>query len=177
MAYTNTFKSCLLRLLSTSLQLPSHPQNGRTVVSLWFPIQIFWHVLHQSNTAESSLARPKGGQRPASAVQRERERDIYIYTLVQNNAEMVWLRGSFCMWEYIGTNVHDNEFHWWVWVSAKIPAALPTLKCLQANLSSTANQFTSGDFSGRNGVYVLGFLTSRRTCPFLPGFSFVLILN
>ena len=77
MAYTNTFKSCLLRLLSTSLQLPSHPQNGRTVVSLWFPIQIFWHVLHQSNTAESSLARPKGGQRPASAVQRER--DIYIY--------------------------------------------------------------------------------------------------
>ena len=45
--------------------------------------------------------------------------------------------------------------------------ALPTLKCLQANLSSTANQFTSGDFSGRNGVYVLGFLTSRRTCPFL----------
>ena len=30
-------------------------------------------MLHQSNTAESSPARPKGGQRPASAVHRERE--------------------------------------------------------------------------------------------------------
>ena len=38
-------------------------------------MRIFWHVLHQSNTAESSPARPKGGQRPASAVQRERERE------------------------------------------------------------------------------------------------------
>lgn len=38
---------------------------------------------------------------------------------------------SRAIWENIGTNVHHNEFHWWVWVSAKVPAALPTLNCLQ----------------------------------------------
>ena len=75
MAYTNTFKSCLLRLPSTSLQLPSHPSEWTDGSFLsGFLFIFFWHMLHQFNTAVSSPARPKGGQRPASAVQRERER-------------------------------------------------------------------------------------------------------
>ena len=52
--------------------------SGRNLVNSPEPIDqkhlSIRHVLHQLNTAESSPARPKGGQRPASAVQRERER-------------------------------------------------------------------------------------------------------
>jgi len=50
----------------------SKPWIG-TVLLNW--VKQTFHLKNQFNNAVSSPARPKGGQRPASAVQRDRERE------------------------------------------------------------------------------------------------------
>ena len=134
MAYTNTFKSCLLRLLSTSLQLPSQPQNGRTVVSLVASYSIFLARVASVQHCRVIPGTPKGRTETCQC-RTERERHthtyIYIYTYVYIHKMYmfirdIYVRDSFTIFfpqqRYIlGIPAHKNRF--WGFGASRFRAA------------------------------------------------------
>ena len=78
MASTNTFKNCLLRLLSTSLQLPSHLQIGRTVVSFVVSFSNFLACVASVQHCRVIPGTPKGRTETCQC-RTEREREIILF--------------------------------------------------------------------------------------------------